>query len=262
MEGSPSDRGMTFRALSSLFEQCRERSVNTTYSISVSLLEVYNEQVRDLLSSAPAATETLRSPRGGMASEEEGAKKLDIRYLEGKTEVVGLTQVPVGSEEEVIKVMEKGNKMRAVGGHNFNERSSRSHMVFTVYCSGFNRLTGKTSSGKLHLIDLAGSERLSKTAATGDRLKEAQAINKSLSALADVITALGGKSKHVPFRNSKLTFVLQDSLEGNSKTLMFVNCSPVAYNSSETKCSLQFAERCRAVALGVAKKNVTSSPTE
>ena len=145
--------------------------------------------------------------------------------------------------------------MRAVGGHSFNERSSRSHMVFTIYCSSKNILTGKTTQGKLHLIDLAGSERVGKTSATGDRLKEAQAINKSLSALADVITALGdSKAKHVPYRNSKLTFLLQDSLEGNSKCLMFVNCSPVQFNGSETKCSLQFAERCRNTSLGVAKK--------
>jgi kinesin family protein C2/C3 len=104
---------------------------------------------------------------------------------------------------------------------------------------------------------LAGSERISKTDATGDRLKEAQNINRSLSALGDVISALGNKkSTHVPFRNSKLTFLLQDSLGGNSKVMMFVNISPVLYNVGETLCSLNFAQRCRNVELGQAKKQL------
>ena len=104
------------------------------------------------------------------------------------------------------------------------------------------------------------AERISKTDATGDRLKEAQNINRSLSALGDVISALGNKkSTHVPFRNSKLTFLLQDSLGGNSKVLMFVNISPAIYNVSETLCSLNFATRCRNVELGQAKKQLTSA---
>ena len=104
------------------------------------------------------------------------------------------------------------------------------------------------------------TERISKTDATGDRLKEAQNINRSLSALGDVISALGNKkSTHVPFRNSKLTFLLQDSLGGNSKVMMFVNISPAIYNVSETLCSLNFATRCRNVELGQAKKQITSA---
>lgn len=107
----------------------------------------------------------------------------------------------------------------------------------------------------MNLIDLAGSERVSKTDASGDRLKEAQNINKSLSALGDVVNALGDRKKgHVPYRNSKLTYLLQDSLSGNSKVLMFVNISPVNYNVSETVCSLTFASRCRNTELGQARK--------
>jgi kinesin family protein C2/C3 len=118
-------------------------------------------------------------------------------------------------------------------------------------------------AGKLNLIDLAGSERVGKTDATGDRLKEAQNINKSLSALGDVIAALGNKkAMHVPYRNSKLTFLLQDSLGGNSKVLMFVNVSPAVYNAGETVCSLTFAARCRAVELGQAKKQVAAGGSE
>ena len=111
---------------------------------------------------------------------------------------------------QVHQLMNTGNKNRAVGGHDMNEHSSRSHSIITIMCKGKNSKDGSTTSGKLHLIDLAGSERISKTDATGERLKEAQNINKSLSALGDVIGALGNKkSAHVPYRNSKLTFLLQ-----------------------------------------------------
>ena len=106
------------------------------------------------------------------------------------------------------------------------------------------------------MIDLAGSERISKTDASGERLKEAQSINKSLSALGDVIGSLGGSSKHVPYRNSKLTWLLSNSLSGNSKVLMLVCVSPTLMCTNETMCSLQFAQRCRATKLGQAKKVV------
>eukprot|EP01035_Chromulina_nebulosa_P030915 gene30915-41141_t len=146
-----------------------------------------------------------------------------------------------------------------------NEHSSRSHSIITIVCRGKNKIDNSATYGKLHLIDLAGSERVGKTDATGDRLKEAQNINKSLSALGDVINALGNKkTTHVPYRNSKLTFLLQDSLGGNSKVLTFVNVSPAIYNLGETICSLNFATRCRSTELGQAKKQAaiaTSSTT-
>ena len=132
-----------------------------------------------------------------------------------------------------------------------NARSSRSHLIVALDVITTKR--GKTTTAKLNLIDLAGSERLSKTGATGDRLKEAQNINKSLSALGDVINSLAKKgATHIPYRNSKLTFLLQDSLSRHAKVLMFVNISPAESNASETICSLTFAARCRDVALGAA----------
>lgn len=118
-----------------------------------------------------------------------------------------------------------------------------------ILCRTTDSLTGGTTVGKLTLCDLAGSERIGKSEVQGQALKEAQAINKSLSCLGDVIAALGAKQGHVPYRNSKLTHVLQDSLGGNSKTLMFVNCSPAAVNCSESVCSLQFASRAKSVEL-------------
>jgi kinesin family protein C2/C3 len=140
-----------------------------------------------------------------------------------------------------------------------NEHSSRSHMMLTVSISSEHKATRVVSRGKLNLVDLAGSERLDKSGATGVALKEAQNINKSLSALGDVIAARASKQGHIPFRNSTLTYLLQDSLSQDSKTLMFVCVSPVIYNAEETFCSLNFASRVRSVELGKASKNVTSA---
>merc|ERR1712165_61151 len=149
------------------------------------------------------------------------------------------------------KLMTVGNKNRSVGSTDMNEQSSRSHAIFTVTieCSEKGP-DGKqhVRVGKLHLVDLAGSERQSKTGATGQRLKEDTKINLSLSTLGNVISALvDGKSSHVPYRNSKLTRLLQDSLGGNSKTLMFANIGPAEYNYDETLSTLRYANRAKSI---------------
>ena len=168
--------------------------------------------------------------------------------------VPGLTTITVTTIQEVFALLEKADKNRSSTATNMNEHSSRSHMMLTVTIVSEYRETGVVTRGKLNLVDLAGSERIDKSGATGTALKEAQNINKSLSALGDVIAARAMKQSHIPFRNSTLTFLLQDSLSQDSKTLMIVCVSPVLYNAEETFCSLNFASRVRTVELGKASK--------
>ncbi|XP_040963378.1 kinesin-like protein KIN-14J [Gossypium hirsutum] len=156
----------------------------------------------------------------------------------------------VKSTTEVLELMNIGLRNRAVGSTALNERSSRSHSVLTVHVRGTEIKTNAVLHGSLHLVDLAGSERVDRSEATGDRLREAQHINKSLSALGDAIFALAQKNAHVPYRNSKLTQVLQSSLGGKAKTLMFVHLNPDVDSYSETISTLKFAQRFSGVELG------------
>ncbi|KAK8969971.1 Kinesin-4 [Platanthera guangdongensis] len=160
----------------------------------------------------------------------------------------------VKSTSDVLELMQFGQTNRAVGSTALNERSSRSHSILTIHVQGVDLKSGSTSRGCLHLIDLAGSERVDRSKVTGYRLKEAQYI-KSLSSLGDVIFALSQKSAHIPYRNSKLTQVLQTSLGGHAKTLMFVQVNPDVESYSETLSTLMFAERVSGVELGAAKSS-------
>lgn len=139
--------------------------------------------------------------------------------------------------------MAKASKLRAVGCTDMNSTSSRSHSIFALYLSGSNPELNSELRGALHLVDLAGSERLDRSGAVGDRLKETQNINRSLSSLADVFTAKGENRQHIPFRNSKLTHLMEPCLSGHGKTLMAVNIAPEAPNSHESLCSLRFASQ-------------------
>ncbi|TMW64335.1 hypothetical protein Poli38472_012957 [Pythium oligandrum] len=248
MEGPDSDRGVNYRSLEELFHIRDDRNIagNFDCSMKLSILEVYNETIVDLLDNT---TPTGNGERKG----------LEIRMGKQGVYVDNLIEVEVFNLKDVMDLMKLGKSHRSVGAHDFNEHSSRSHLVLSITIESGQKGESKRRVSKLHLIDLAGSERVSKTAASGQRLKEAQNINRSLSALGDVIAALGANSKHVPYRNSKLTFLLQESLSGNSKVLMFVNVSPVQWNAWETLCSLNFASRCRNVALGLAKANTSAN---
>eukprot|EP00898_Chlorokybus_atmophyticus_P001892 jgi/Chlat1/2703/Chrsp180S02874 len=233
-------KGVNYRALDTLFAIRDEREAEWDYSISVEVVEIYNETVRDLLSTRPDV-------------------KLDLRVTEAGGRLVDVTSFPVRHAYDVVDVMAVGEKNRAVGATNLNERSSRSHCVVTVRVEGTNPSTNETIASCLNLVDLAGSERVSRSEAAGERLKEAQHINRSLSALGDVMAALVEKRSHVPFRNSKLTTLLADSLGGNSKVLMFAQVNPDDASTWETLSTLNFAARVKNVELGKAGRNVRGS---
>ncbi|CAN6468561.1 unnamed protein product [Victoria cruziana] len=231
-------QGVNYRALSDLFHISEQRKDAFTYEISVQMMEIYNEQVRDLLAS-------------------DGNRRLEIRNSSQQNgfNVPDASLVPVKSTTDVIELMNIGHKNRAVSSTSMNDRSSRSHSCLTVHVQGRDKISGTVIRGSLHLVDLAGSERVDKSEVIGERLKEAQHINKSLSALGDVIAALAQKNSHVPYRNSKLTQLLQDSLGGHAKTLMFVHISPEVDAFGETISTLKFAERVSTVELGAARVN-------
>ena len=157
---------------------------------------------------------------------------------------------------QIETVMRQAAKHRSVACTDMNAVSSRSHSVFTLHLTATNSKLRQTLRGKLNLVDLAGSERLERSGATGARAKEAMSINKSLSALTTVFTAIGSKASHIPFRDSKLTYLLQPSLSGDGKTLMMVNLSPTTESSGESLCSLRFASAVNKCELGKPKKSL------
>ncbi|KAI3449437.1 hypothetical protein Pfo_006102 [Paulownia fortunei] len=235
-------QGVNYRALSDLFHLAEQRKDTFFYDVYVQMIEIYNEQVRDLLT-----TDGL-------------SKRLEIRNSsQTGLSVPDASLVHVSSTSDVIDLMNIGQKNRAVGATALNDRSSRSHSCLTVHVQGRDLTSGNILRGCMHLVDLAGSERVDKSEVTGDRLKEAQHINKSLSALGDVISSLAQKNSHVPYRNSKLTQLLQDSLGGQAKTLMFVHISPEPDAVGETISTLKFAERVATVELGAARVNKDSA---
>jgi kinesin family protein C2/C3 len=202
------------------------------------------------LAVALAVRDLLSEPHAGHA------KKHDIlRHPSLGMYVRDLTTSQVLNAAAAEALISAGHQHRSVGVTNLNEQSSRSHMLLTLTVLTTNLRTGEKHVGKLSLVDLAGSERLSKIDTTGQALKETQAINKSLSALGSVLNGLARKEGHVPYRDSKLTYLLQDSLGGNAKTLMMVTCGPTRESSAETVSSLTFASRAKAVTMGPAKAN-------
>jgi len=233
MEGQwepPELRGIIPRAFLHIFERI-EDTHDQNFLVRASYLEIYNEEVRDLLSKDPK-------------------NRLDIKEdVERGVYVKDLTSYVVKGVTEMENVLLAGKKNRSVGATLMNQDSSRSHSIFTIVIESSG--TGADGekhikAGKLNLVDLAGSERQSKTGATGDRLKEATKINLSLSALGNVISALvDSKTSHVPYRDSKLTRLLQDSLGGNTKTVMVANLGPADYNFDETSSTLRYANRAK-----------------
>uniref|UniRef100_A0A0A9BAR4 Kinesin-like protein n=1 Tax=Arundo donax TaxID=35708 RepID=A0A0A9BAR4_ARUDO len=235
MEGIKDARGVNYKMLEELFRIIEEREGQFLYEITISVLEVYNEEIYDLFS----------------------GKRLEIKQdLKGGQCVDGLVEVHVTSSGEAWEVLQKGSKGRAVGTTKANECRSCSHCLVCVVVKGQNLINEEHTKSKLWLIDLAGSERNEKAQSENETRKEGIHINTSLLELGNVMHALASKAQHVPYRNSKLTRLLKDSLSGGSKALMFVQISPNADDVSETLISLEFASRVRGIELGHARKQI------
>ena len=233
MEGSRSTlgtRGIINRAMDQLFQYANEAKSSVQFEVKVSFVEIYNEHILDLLNPGTSNTKNLKI---------RGSK------------VVGTREIFVTSPSEMERILEIGAASRASSATLMNEGSSRSHSLFIVTVVQQNSDTRETITGTLTLVDLAGSEMVKKTAASGKRLEEAKSINKSLSALGNVINALTqkgrGQNSHVPYRDSKLTRLLQNSLGGNSRTALVLACSPSSWNEMETLSTLRFGNRAKQI---------------
>ncbi|OJD21019.1 kinesin heavy chain [Blastomyces percursus] len=236
-------KGIIPRIVEQMFASILASPGNIEYTVRVSYMEIYMERIRDL----------LVPQNDNLPIHEEKSRGVYVK---------GLLEIYVSSVQEVYEVMRRGDAARAVAATNMNQESSRSHSIFVITITQKNVETGSAKSGQLFLVDLAGSEKVGKTGASGQTLEEAKKINKSLSALGMVINSLtDGKSTHIPYRDSKLTRILQESLGGNSRTTLIINCSPSSYNDAETISTLRFGVRAKAIK-NKAKINAELSPTE
>ncbi|XP_057354521.1 kinesin-like protein KIF27 isoform X5 [Manis pentadactyla] len=242
-----SQRGIIPRAIQELFQSISD-SPSTDFNVKVSYIEVYKEDLRDLLEL------------------ETSVKDLHIREDEkGNTVIVGAKECQVETADEVMSLLEMGNAARHTGATQTNKHSSRSHAIFTISICQVKRNLGAAKDGlwclpqhiisKFHFVDLAGTERVTKTGNTGERFKESILINSGLLALSNVISALGDprrKSSHIPYRDAKITRLLKDSLGGSAKTVMMTCVSPSSSDFGESLNSLKYANRVR---------NIRNKPT-
>ena len=236
-------KGIIPRIVEQMFASILRSPGNIEYTVRVSYMEIYMEKIKDL----------LVPQNDNLPVHEEKSRGVYVK---------GLLEIYVSSVQEVYEVMRRGGSARATAATNMNQESSRSHSIFVITITQKNVETGSAKSGQLFLVDLAGSEKVGKTGASGQTLEEAKKINKSLSALGMVINSLtDGKSTHIPYRDSKLTRILQESLGGNSRTTLIINCSPSSYNDQETLSTLRFGVRAKAIK-NKAKINAELSPLE
>ncbi|EGN95951.1 hypothetical protein SERLA73DRAFT_170395 [Serpula lacrymans var. lacrymans S7.3] len=236
-------KGIIPRITEQIFQSIVESDAHLEYVVKVSYMEIYLERIRDLL--APQ--------NDNLQVHEEKSKGVYVKNL---------SDYYVSSAREVYEIMRQGGAARVVTSTNMNAESSRSHSIFLITIQQRNTESGALKSGNLYLVDLAGSEKVGKTGASGQTLEEAKKINKSLSALGMVINALtDGKAKHIPYRDSKLTRILQESLGGNSRTTLIINCSPSSYNEAETLGTLRFGIRAKSIK-NSARVNAELSPLE
>ncbi|KAG6465113.1 hypothetical protein O3G_MSEX014941 [Manduca sexta] len=233
-DGDSTKLGVIPQAVADIFDYVETHEDKFVFKVSVSFMELYQEQCYDLLS-----------------GKERGHSIIEIREDINKGVVLpGITELPVASTMETMMVLERGSSRRVTGSTAMNQASSRSHAVFTIVIAKESRADKNVATtSKFHLVDLAGSERIKKTKASGERLKEGVKINQGLLALGNVISALGDGTNrsYISYRDSKLTRLLQDSLGGNSLTLMVACVSPADYNLDETVSTLRYADRARRI---------------
>ncbi|KAF9053708.1 kinesin heavy chain [Hymenopellis radicata] len=236
-------KGIIPRITEQIFKSIVESDAHLEYLVKVSYMEIYLEKIRDLL--APQ--------NDNLQVHEEKSRGVYVKNL---------SDYYVSSAREVYEIMRTGGAARVVSSTNMNAESSRSHSIFLISINQRNTESGAQKTGNLYLVDLAGSEKVGKTGASGQTLEEAKKINKSLSALGMVINALtDSKVKYIPYRDSKLTRILQESLGGNSRTTLIINCSPSSYNEAETLSTLRFGIRAKAIK-NSARVNAELSPLE
>ncbi|XP_026482307.1 protein claret segregational-like [Ctenocephalides felis] len=241
MEGSEHNMGLIPRCIEFIFKKVSDlKCVGWSFQISSSFLEIYNEQIHDLL--------------------DLSNRDLDIRLASSLEKnivyVTNLTEIIVESQNELKDLLRRAQQNRATAQTESNERSSRSHSVSKIIISSSDPATGESFTGVLNLVDLAGSE----SPKTSVRMDETKNINKSLAQLGKVILSLQQKQSHIPYRSSKLTYLLMPSLGGNSKTLMFVNVNPLSANYSESINSLRFASQVNQVKTLKANRNKSKLP--
>jgi len=232
MQGDLDDeelKGLVPRLVTELFQKIEAASEAIEFVISVAMIEIYNEKIKDLLDPS----------KDNLSVREERIRGVFIENL---------TEISIGTAEDIYKLMRRGNNNRAVGVTNMNAQSSRSHSILTISVTMNDTENFSCKTGKMYLVDLAGSEVVGKTGATGKTLEEAKNINKSLTVLGRVINALtDGKSDYIPYRDSKLTRILQNSLGGNSKTCLVITISPAMYNAAETLSTCRFGMRAKSI---------------
>jgi kinesin family protein 5 len=228
MMGSKLDEGIIPRLVYNLFDSINETNEDIEYTIQVSYLEIYLEKIRDLLNTKHTNLRIRESPYKGIW-------------------VQGLTDVYATTTDEIFDIIDKGNNNRSIAETKMNPNSSRSHSIFSITVTQVQQSIGTKTISKLVLVDLAGSESVEKTGASGLTLTQSQYTNKSLLTLGYVIRNLHQHSGHIPYRDSKLTRILTNSLGGNSKTLLIVTCSPFSEDSHETLSTLRFGTTVKTI---------------
>eukprot|EP01023_Acetabularia_acetabulum_P050751 TRINITY_DN551_c0_g1_i2.p1 TRINITY_DN551_c0_g1~~TRINITY_DN551_c0_g1_i2.p1 ORF type:complete len:1305 (-),score=225.81 TRINITY_DN551_c0_g1_i2:110-4024(-) len=261
IQGDHQNPGLTPRGVSELFRIIQRDNSKFQFSIKCYMLELYQDTLMDLLDPPdPTSADSVDQRRFDRSTSKTSQrtptkltdKKIEIKSvkgLQGWVEVHGVKQVEVRCESQLLECIQCGLTSRHVAQTKMNIESSRSHLIITIIIESTNLQTQHHTKGKLSFVDLAGSERVHKSGSIDDasRLKEAQSINKSLSALGDVISALATEQSHIPYRNHKLTQLMSDSLGGVAKTLMFVNASPSVDNLDESANSLGYAQRVKSI---------------